>query len=158
MPTSAAQVADAFQRTGCAWILADPRQRDRILAGVTREIDEFIAAYAHRFHATPDPFRLLEENPTKAAAFFQSVTGAPHSIDMRLLIWHLLSGADIVSVSFSYQKGGETMLVVRTETAYGEPAEFTSRDPWDFRLFRHIGILGIGDRPILDGYYALRRP
>src|SRR5947208_9554587 len=106
MPTSPAQVAEAFQKTGCAWILADP-QKDRILAGVTREIDEFITAYARRFHVTPDPFRLLEVNLTKAAAFFQSFTGPPHSVEIRLLIWRLLIGSDIVAVSFSYQKGGE---------------------------------------------------
>ncbi len=157
MTITPAQVADAFQRSGCAWILADP-QKDRILAGVALEIDEFIAAYARRFRDTPDPFRLLEENPIKGAAFFQSFTGPPHSPDVRLLIWHLLIGAEIVSVNFSYQREGETELLIQTETPYGERAEFVSRSLWDFRLFRHIGILGVGDRPILDGYYALRNP
>lgn len=157
MPTTTAQVADAFERTGCGWILADP-QKDRILAAVAREIDEFVAAYARRFHVTPEPFRLLQDNPTKAAAFFQSLVGPPHSLDIRLLIWHLLTGADIVSVRFTYARGGESTLVVQTETPYGEPAEFTSTSAWDFRLFRHIGLLGMNDRAILDGYYALRRP
>jgi hypothetical protein len=125
---------------------------------VAQEIDEFVTAYARRFHLTPEPFRLLQENPTKAAAFFQSFVGPPHSLDIRLLIWHLLAGANIVSVRLTYEKGGECGFVVRTETPYGEPEEFVSNDVWDFRLFRHIGLLGIDDRAILDGYYALRRP
>jgi hypothetical protein len=157
MPISPAEVATAFQKSGCAWILADAH-KDQILARAAQEIDEFITAYARRFHVTPAPFSLLEDNPTKAAAFFQSFTGPPHSLDIRLLIWHLLAGAEIVSVSFTYQRQGKTTLVIETETSSGEQATFTSQDLWDFRLFRHIGLLGIDERPILDGYYALRKP
>jgi hypothetical protein len=157
MSTTTSQVADAFKRTGCGWILTDP-QKERTLAAVAREIDEFVVAYTRRFHVTPEPFRLLQDNPTKAAAFFQSFAGPPHSLDIRLLIWHLLVGADIVSVRFTYERGGESDLVVQTETPYGETAGFASNNAWDFRLFRHIGLLGIDDRAILDGYYALRQP
>jgi hypothetical protein len=157
MPTTTAQVAEALEGTGCGWVLTDP-QKDRILTGVAREIDEFVAAYAHRFHVTPEPFNLLQDNPTKAAAFFQAFVGPPHSLDIRLLIWHLLAGAEIVSVHFAYERRGESRLVVRTETPYEEPAQFVSNDVWDFRVFRHIGLLGIDNHAILDGYYALRRP
>jgi hypothetical protein len=155
MATRTLQVADAFKKTDSAWILDDPKS-EQILIGVAREIDEFIQAYVQRFHVTPDPFRLLTENPPKAAAFFQSFTGPPHSIEIRLLIWHLLTGADIVSVNFSYQKHGEIKMLVRTETPYGESEEFASSDLWDFRLFRHIGVLSVGEQPMLDGYYPLR--
>ena len=157
MPTTTAQVAEAFEKTGNGWILTDS-QRDRILAAVAQEIDKFVADYARRFHVTPEPFRLLEDNPPKAAAFFQSFVGPPHSVDVRLLIWHLLAGADIASVRFSYERGGESSIIVRTETPYGESAEFTSNNVWDFSLFRHIGLLGMDDVATLAGYYALRRP
>ena len=155
MPTTPEQVADAFRRTGSGWILDDP-QRDRILAGVAREIDEFVASYRQRFHDTPQPFDLVERNVTKATAFFQAFVGPPHSIEVRMMIWRVLVGADIVSVRFDYTRGAPPQLAIVTATPYGERDEFRSDNLWDFRVMRHIGILGVDGQAILDGYYALR--
>jgi len=155
MPTTPDQVAEAFERTGAAWVLADP-QREQILAGVARQIDEFLAAYEQRFRDTPAPFELLRHNVPKATAFFQTFTGPPHSVEMRLMIWRVLLGSEIIEVRFDYAKGSASAIVIVTATPSGEREEFRSNDLWDFRVFRHIGIVGGGGHPILDGYYALR--
>lgn len=156
MPTATNDVSRALAAAGYSWILQEPDQ-EQILRKIANEIDEFIEAYCDQFHVTPDPFALLNENPSKGIAFFQSYIGPPHSVEIRMLIWHLLAGAEIVSVNLTYEKNGEFRLAVIAESPYGEPAEFTSGDAWDFRALRHIGLIGMGDGAILDGYYALRR-
>jgi hypothetical protein len=157
MPTKPSDVADAFEKTGAGWILQDAH-KEQILTKVARDVDEFIAACQQKFNVTPEPFKLLNENPAKGTGFFQAFTGPPHSIDMRLLIWDLLMGAEIMSVEFSYKKDAEPTLTVETKTAYGEEHQFHSNNLWDFRIFRHIGLLGVGNQVILDGYYGLRTP
>jgi hypothetical protein len=154
--TTANAVGQAFQETGSGWVLRFD-DRDAILAQAAREIDEFIAAYRERFGETPDPFALLEANPAKAAAFFQTFTGAAISIEMRLMIWMVIHGAEFVELHFAYRGPGVAEIRVVILPPGGrqtEPEVFKSADLWDFQVLRHIGLLAVDGVPILDGYYA----
>lgn len=152
------EVAEAFKKTGGAWIL-EMSDRGAILDQVAKEIDEFIAAHKARFgnEGPSNPFVLLEANPSKAAAFFQTFTGATISTEMRVMVWEVLLGADILAVEFDHDCRRGTRLRVTLNSSRRSPREqaYASDNLWDFQVFRHFGLLGVDGVPILDGYYAL---
>lgn len=156
--TNVAQVQDAFQRTGCAWILEDVEdsEREELLAAVTREIEEFRDEYERRFGLRPDPFELLTENSEKATAFFQAFTGPPLSLSIRIAVWRLLFGCEIRSLDVSYRKKAsfEARIVIGPRHEQADP-EYMTTNPWDFVILRHLGIMTISGKLVLDGYYAL---
>jgi hypothetical protein len=149
------QIADAFEQIGFSERIKT-ESRELMLQAAARDLDEFITAYQDRFHVAPDPFALLEENPYKAKAFFQAYLGPRYSVNARLLIWHLLSGAEILSAEFSYRRKEKMCIKFTTSTPYGHEDDFACESPWDFRLFRYIGLLGYHDQVILDGFHAYK--
>lgn len=159
-PTKPDAVSQAFQKTGCGWILQE-KDLDAILAQIAKEIDEFIAAYDKRFGETPDPFALLEANSYRAAAFFQTFTGAPITLEMRLMVWMVIHGAEFVQLDFEYRGPGDATLCVVVKPPGGRLVKaetFKSADLWDFQILRHIGLLAVDGVPSLDGYHAASRP
>ena len=156
--TDQAKIADAFERSGCGWILKYP-DRKEILAGVAQQIGEFISEYSRRFKETPDPFALLDQNPPNGAAFFQAFSGAKLSLDMRIMIWRMLLGSEILAVQFHYTRDQDAELRISIRSPYGDPEpDYCSKNLWDFAVLRHLGILTVNGNPVLDGYYALRQP
>lgn len=156
--TDPADVAAAFEKSGCGWVLKYV-DRQQLLESVAQEIDEFRSEYNRRYRETPDPFLLLRENPLKAAAFFQAFTGARISLEMRILIWRILLGSEILAVHFDYAKDRGTDFRVVIRAPYGgDREEYSSNSLWDSAILRHLGILAVGGQPTLYGYYALRNP
>lgn len=152
-PTEPAEVERAFMETGNGWIL-NMAGRGAILKQVAREIDEFIIEYKRRFGNPPDPFALLDENPVKAAGFFELYTNPPISMDMRVAVWQLIHGADIHSVQFAYDRDRGTELVIKLTSGRRRTLEEYRGDSLaDFVVIKHIGVLTLNGREVLDGYY-----
>jgi len=158
-PSHLDEIARALEQSGRGWRLSTP-DRDAYLHQVAQQIDEFVQAYQGRFGDgdPPDPFRLLQDNPEKAAAFFQTLAGRPISVPMRVMVWEIMFGAEITALDFHYRSTGVAELRVTLDESHRSMPEqiFTSEDPRDFRIFRHIGLLTVNNRAVLDGYYALR--
>jgi hypothetical protein len=149
------QLADALQKSGCGWILQF-EDRDITLQIVAEALNEFIEKYIKRFSDTPDPFRLLENNPAKGKAFFQVLSGAHVSSDMLLAIWRIFEGAEIHSINFEYQRTEKFGLRIILKMPYDEiMEEYKSNELRDFRILRHLGTLTIDGTPVLEGFYAL---
>jgi hypothetical protein len=159
--TEPAKVRDALMRTGCESELEMAGEKvGEYLVQVVSEIDEFVDEYTRRFGEVPDPFRLLDENPDKATAFFQAVAGSALSLEMRLMIWRVLAGARIVSVDLKYTRLKEARLRIvlnkRPATASENQNEevFESDNLWDFQLLQHFAMLALNGKPILEGFFA----
>ena len=94
-------------------------------------------------------------NPQKVRGFFQAL-GLSSTPEMLLMVWRILQGMDIKTVELQYARQDSFRLGVILESPYGEEdAPYSSDNISDFALFRHIGILEIGDQPVFDGFYAL---
>ena len=77
--------------------------------------------------------------------------------EMLLMTWRIIQGMEIKSIQFSYQRQFSFHVQVDLESPYGEADEtYNSSNINDFALFRHIGILQIGNLPVFDGFYPLR--
>jgi hypothetical protein len=153
------RLREALERAGSAWILRIwGKEAEKNLDRVNRELDEFVAEYQRRFGPDqgPDPFALLEENPSKAAAFFQIET-LMVSAEMKVMIWRILMGCTIAKVAFQYEAGKPPTFLVTLAKPYDlQREEYVGRHPADFRVLRHFGITGYGDQVYLEGYYAAR--
>jgi hypothetical protein len=154
--TDRADVERAFRATGNGWIL-EMVEPGPLMAQVAIEIDEFIAEYNRRFGQAPDPFALVDQNPDKAAAFFELYTNPPVSMDMRIAVWRLIHGADIQSVRFVYERDEETELGITLKTECGME-EYRGSSLGDFEIIRHFGMLTHNGKEILDGYYVSELP
>jgi hypothetical protein len=147
-------VEEALNRAQLKWLL-DYWGSDKPdhLRQTAKEISEFIQEYAARFNDSPDPFKLLNDNPEMGRAFFQFDTLIA-SAEMKIMIWRILQGCEIVQVDFHYDKSGQPSLEVKLLTPYGEPEEYKSNHWADFRVLRHLGTLKTNDQLRLQGYYA----
>lgn len=152
----ATQLREALEKTGNAWLFQFWEDKaDKVLEGMRRALRRFIREYRRRFPAEgkPDPFRLLEENPDKGAAFFQPDT-FDLSTEMQIMVWKVLSGWEIVRVKFSYTLDTAPQLRVVLRAPSGEEDEFEGQGPSDYLVLRHFGSFFQQERLRLDGYYA----
>jgi len=128
-----------------------------MLAAIVSDLEAFIAEYAKRYKEQPDPFVLLDANPSKASAFFETLT-EPLSLEMRILVWQILLGAEITKIHFEYGRTESFDLGIEILSPDGvSKEEFCSNRVWDFAVLRHMGVLTVDNKPIIEGYYASRR-
>jgi hypothetical protein len=156
------KVRTALQQSGSAWLFKywEPHV-ERKLEQIAAEIQQFTRAYEQRFGERPDPFELLSQNPSKGAAFFE-LDALESSLEIKIMIWRILSGCEIVRVEFRYEQGKPAYFSVTLRSAGGdEDPPYVGKYPWDFRTMRHFAAtydnLGYPDTCLnLSGYYAMR--
>lgn len=156
--TSSEEVRDALRRASCESYLDDVPDTERYLNGVARTIDEFRSAYALRFNETPDPFELLRRNPDKGAAFIQWIAGESMPVDLYIMIWRILAGAEILTLKFNYLKDQTSQFEVVLEPLPGTPSRNESdtyriSEFWNTSLLAEFRMLAFMGKPYLVGSF-----
>jgi hypothetical protein len=168
------RLAEVFEQIGCGWVLKLSNHVD-LLRAAAQQLDEFMVEYRREFGEEPDPFSFLDENPTKAAAFFRTFAAPRITPKMRMTIWRILKGADIIMLLLNYQRkdsrkaeDGETEIplfesdfeiTIRTKFDYqADYYECRSTHPWDYPVIRNIGLVVFGETAILTDYFAESPP
>ena len=96
-------------------------------------------------------------HPLKVRGFLQ-VLGGTRTPDFLLMAWRIIQGLEIKSVSLNYQRQEQFVLQITLQSPYGEGDEdYQSEKIQDFAVFRHVGTMEVSNRPVFDGFYALRR-
>lgn len=99
---------------------------------------------------------LYNRYPLKVKGFFQ-VLGGTRTADMLLMAWRIIQGMEIKEVQMDYQRQDHFQIRVILQSPYGEEDQpYESPEIQDFALFRHIGTMEIGGKPIFDGFYPLK--
>jgi len=157
VPRSRIRLKRAIKEAGGEWILRVwGNERDSILDRISKDIDDFAKEYERLFGDKADPWELLKLNPTKAAAFFHMDTLSA-SVDMKVMVWRILLGCEIVEVRFDYQTGVASKLFIKLRAPNGqEPEEYESSLLRDFAVLRHLGTTVSGGKLVLQGYYGAR--
>jgi hypothetical protein len=159
-PINVSRLRKALERTGNTWLLKYwGRESEKQLKKLGKNLEEFQRNYATRFKETPDVFGLVEDNPTKAAAFFQLDTLYASS-EMKILIWRLLLGAEIDQIELKYKSGtGKMSLRIILSAPFDvegiQKEEYETSNTTDYRVLRHFGLTGVNGHFELQGYYAL---
>jgi hypothetical protein len=144
------------------WMLDFLTQREEAIAGLRNAL----RAASEEAARMGFPFRLneaslLAEYRTHAIqvqAFIQAL-GAAGTPGMLVMVWRVLQGMAIAGVSLEYTLNESFRLRVVLVSPYGgeEREEYTSDSVNDAALLRHFGTMTIDDKPVFDGFYALRQ-
>ena len=147
-----AMVREALVSTRSKNILDAPGW-DHYFAKWADSLNSFIEAYRQRFGEVPDPIGLLSSSPAKGAAFWELDT-LRLSVQMKIAVWRILSGLEIVAVNLEVEPE-RFHLSIRLGIWFGNSDEhYDSLNSEDIRLLRHFGTIEMGDKTRFQGYYA----
>jgi hypothetical protein len=124
----------------------DEAARARFSDGSVRITLENVSALAH-------------QSPGRARAFVEQLfdDGSP---EMLVMVWRILTGADLGTVHLDLEQGNRFHLVIilRPDRT-GSEEKYESDDVSDLRLVSHFGISKLnGQLPLLLGFYSTWRP
>lgn len=145
-----------FDAAGVGWALREgaDAEAERFL----QEMQAVEAEYARRLSepmSSPLLDQLVEER--EALTPLIQAFASPTSVPIRVMIYCILKGAEILRVRYDYERKHRSHLAIDIELPGGQTLSFESEDLWDTEVLRHFGMAKRGGRPILDGYYAFRR-
>jgi hypothetical protein len=112
-----------------------------------REAPEFSSAFLRQFIAA---------SPYKADAFLQALVSI-RSTPILFAAWRVLQGMEIDRVELQHVRLKLFSLRIILRSPYDEVEEYQSDDINDIAFVRHLGKSTIDNRPLFDGFYALRQ-
>jgi hypothetical protein len=139
------------------------------LDAVTTRLDEVFDAY--RRHALrlksggfPDSLDLTtflreyEDNPHRVKVVLQAVASMC-TPDMLAMMWMVLLGANIKTLSYTYARYHESKLNVEIVLPDGTThLRFESEDHWDTAILRFAGISKVNDTPVIESFHPFYFP
>lgn len=159
---SPTDLEEAIRQSGEGWLIdwfAPPSEAMNHIRRTLAEVDR--RAKARLGGNSPDVTEraLLAEygrNPLRVKGFFQ-ILGSSCTPDILVMAWRLTQGMEIKRVDLEYHRQSSFQMRIVLESPYGEEDQpYISSDINDFKSFRHIGIMQIGNAPVFDGFYPLR--
>lgn len=152
-----------IRAAGEDWLIDWYAPNDQALPYLQELLLKANARLQQRPHAPGDAIdedslvRGYEQSPHKIKAFLQAM-GETDSPDMLVMAWKLIQGAEIAAAELHYQlQHTFTLRVQLVSPEDGTTDEYESQNIDDAAIFRHFGILKMGNRPVFDGFYALQR-
>ena len=137
--------------SGAGWLLET--DRDERLAAIGSDIRE-VQAELGKLPASARVGALRLTAP-EMKPFIQCFA-VPMTNRIRAMVYCLLDGAELVELQFAYKRKRSVRLHAVVELADGHMEPFESHDLWDAEVLRHFGLMKMGDRPVIHGYYAFR--
>jgi spore maturation protein CgeB len=99
---------------------------------------------------------MFNDHPEKVRAFIQTA-GSTSNPAMLVMVWRINQGWTISKVEVNYEEKIEFAMKVTLSSRYEDKyEEYCSDNIFDAVVLRHFGIACIGEKPVFDGYYALR--
>jgi hypothetical protein len=148
-----ANIARLLEVSGIGWLLQE--DRDVRLRQIAAEITELSSELSRRL--APAKIDLLGEMLKEPEALKPLVQmfASPTSCVMRAMVYCVLRGMEISAIDFSYRlKRTVTLTVSVQNDVTGQELTFESDLVWDAEILRHLGIMAMGKKPILHGFYA----
>lgn len=149
----ATNLADLLGACGVDWLLAE--DRDARLGQIATEIAQLSDELNRRL--APTKIDVLDEMMNEPVALKPLVQmfASPTSCTMRAMVYCVLRGMEIVSIDFSYRMKQTVALAVSVHNdVTGQELTFVSDLVWDAEILRHMGIMVMGKKPVLHGFYA----
>ncbi len=146
-------LARLLEASGIGWLLQ--QDRDARLRQIAAEIAELSGELSQRL--APAKIDALGEmlNEPEALKPLVQMFASPTSRGMRAMVYCVLRGMEISAIDFSYRlKRTVTLTVSVQNDVTGQELTFESDLVWDAEILRHLGIMAMGKKPILHGFYA----
>lgn len=146
-------LARLLEASGVGWLLQE--ERDVKLRQISVELTTLSDELSRRLApAKIDAQGEMLKEPEALKPLVQ-MFASPTSCAMRAMVYCVLRGMEITSIDFSYRlKQTVTLTVSVQNDATGQVLTFESDLVWDAEILRHLGIMAMGKKPILHGFYA----
>jgi hypothetical protein len=142
------------------WLIDSFSPKEKAVAN----LKEVLKAASSEANRRGLPIRLSEQDLVSAYkayagqvdAFLQAL-GATREPAMLVMVWRIIQGMTISQIRMEYENGKSFKLSVELTSPYGEPSEqYDSININDAALLRHLGIMTMDNKPLFDGFYALK--
>ncbi|WP_437610716.1 hypothetical protein WMF20_03655 [Sorangium sp. So ce834] len=146
-------LARLLEASGVGWLLQ--QDRDVRLRQIAAEIAELSSELSRRL--APAKIDALGEmlNEPEAMKPLVQMFASPTSCAMRAMVYCVLRGMEISAIDFSYRLKRTVALTVSVQNdVTGQELTFESDLVWDAEILRHLGIMTMGKKPVLHGFYA----
>jgi hypothetical protein len=159
------ELIQIFNSSNVGWIFShcDSNQHDAIAQNIFREMQEVELLYSERFKKTfkPSIFEEIQANIDNMKAFTQTFA-VPISVEMRLMAFCLVKGAEILTLTLEYERLKKVTLTIKLLLNLGDTLRsdyetvqtFTSNELWDLEMLKHVGLIKRGGQPLISGYYS----
>jgi hypothetical protein len=144
------------------WIFE--RNRDFLfkrLEGFSRAYTEKTQRVAHghlpKSATVGDLVHEYDRNPHRVDALLQALA-FNCSDEILAMIWAVLMGSKIQSLSFEYERRNTSKLAVRISFPDGTDETFVSTELWDAAALRLAGLSKADDKPLIESFYPLYVP
>ncbi len=153
---------EAIRQSGEGWLIDTFAPPDRAMEHLRRSLEsvnlraqELLGENAPNLSESSIIMEFAH-HPQMIRGFFQAF-GGTRTPDMLLMVWRIIEGMEIKDVELHYERQENFVVRVTLESIDGGANEvYESKNIQDFALFRHIGIIEIGNKPVLDGFYPLK--
>jgi len=165
MSQSSAEILEAlFRGNGLSWMIDMYAPREQAIPAYIDLLDRITAEYRTRCGGavsfSPEALQAeAERNSHKVQAFLQLLR-PDRSPAMLVMVWRVLQGLSIREVDMNYRERDSFRLSF-TLAGIGDSGQdqletYQSMDISDAALVRHLGATKVADKPLFDGFYALR--
>lgn len=146
---------------GLDWIIDFFQPQEQAVAWLQEALQGAAAearARGHGFEFTVEGMVKAYPKHTSLVTAFLQALGATRTPQMLVMVSRILEGAEISEVQMEYRSEQSFRLRVVLATPYGEvDPPYETSDINDASLLRHFGIMKTSDKPLFDGFYALRQ-
>lgn len=150
------QLREVFDLCDVGWVFsAEPSTQAERVFREMQEVDKALRERVPHRRLAPLADAILED-VTRLKPLVQTFA-SPMTTPIRAMVYCVLDGAQVLSITFDYEFKSRSRLKVEVEYETGERAGFESDDLWDAEALRHFGLMKLGDAPVVDGYYAFRK-
>lgn len=101
--------------------------------------------------------RLGKSNPYKRDAFLEALVSM-RSSEMITAAWRMIQGMQLQSLQLCFENATTFSMEVQLNSPYDEVETYATTDIDDMNFVRHLMKSKSGERPIINGFFALRRP
>lgn len=151
--TGTQQLIKLFQDAEVGWVFEqDPEGTAARVLSEIRDTEDVLRAS----RMEPVQPSLLDEMFREGFRPLVQAFASPMSARIRAMVYCILTGGEVVSLEYRFQRRKRSSLKVEVEMPSGELITFRSRQFWDFEVLRHLGMMKADGQPVIDGYYPFR--
>ena len=149
------ELSHLLVQAGVGWLVRDPRNA----TGLLQHLDQAAEEYNRRFRTRADLLAACKAMPEKMRAFLQNLGAGVTPPILAMVARIVLRDAEVLAVRFEFASRQDSLsLHVEIHDPECGAQNFDSTDIWDAQVLRHFGLLMVGHKPAIAGYYAANMP
>ena len=160
--TERAEITELLQARSFDWAIKAYSPSDQAASHFAKKLDDLKSFMEQRKlgECVPTIMSLQSLGRTnfyKLDAFLEALVSLRTS-EMVVAAWRIIQGMQVDKIEMQFEYGKSFALKVSLLSPYGEYENYSTIDSDDMNFLRHLIKSKSDHRPIINGFFALRRP